>query len=70
MSNSINFMSKESKSVSPMVEEQICDLPSVSETVCVTVYGGDFAKFSEATLAIPNGTFRIKISSPEKEVSA
>ena len=52
-----------------MVEEQICDLPSVSETVCVTVYGSDFAKLSEATLPIPNGTFCIKISSPEKEVS-
>ena len=41
----------------------------VAETVCVTVYGSDLEKFSEATLPVPDGAFGIRIARPEKEVS-
>ena len=48
--------------------KQKLDGERVAETVCVTVYGSNLEKFSEAALPIPDGAFGIRITRPEKEV--
>ena len=62
-------MSKTSQPIRPKTREQTLDTASVSETICVTVYGSDLEKFSEARLSVPDGTFRVQISWPENEIS-
>lgn len=49
-------------------QKQRRDAECPPETISVTVYGGDLEKYSEAKLPVPDGTFGIQISRPEKEV--
>lgn len=61
-------MSKNSTKRKRNAQEQRRGAERPAETICVTVYGGDLEKYSEAKLPIPDGTFGIQISRPEKEV--